>query len=357
MNPIFPTPETASSLALSAESGASGTSYLFFDLRSASYALETSLVREIVQRPALSPLVQAPSWVVGALDLRGRVAPVIDLDARLGQSPRGVDAADHVIFVEHRGRLSGLLVGAVHEVRSVAPESVEAAPAAAWSSHLAPHVRGVTRVDGALVSLLDLDALLPLDSIVDEAPTSQNASPDEGQPILQARAQALRIPTPRYGESEGIGPLALAIVALGGELWGIDLGMVREFCPVGNVAPVPCCPPHIIGQINLRGDVLTLVDIRAWLELSTATPTVSKKAGAPNMTLVVQADEFRVGVPVDEVLDVRRLEIGDVWALPSAANARNQFVRGTAAWNDSILSLLDLNALLAHGELWVDEDV
>ena len=59
--------------------------------------------------------------------------------------------------------------------------------------------------------------------------------------------------------------LGLAVVELGDELFGVELAAVQEFCEIVQLTPIPCCPPHILGAISLRGDLVTLIDPRAAL--------------------------------------------------------------------------------------------
>ena len=61
----------------------------------------------------------------------------------------------------------------------------------------------------------------------------------------------------------------VAVTRVGSEYLGFELAMVREFTTTRQVTPVPCCPPHIAGQMNLRGDIVTLVDLRPVMKLPT----------------------------------------------------------------------------------------
>ena len=137
--------------------------------------------------------------------------------------------------------------------------------------------------------------------------------------------------------------------------FGIDLELVREFSLVRNVVPVPCCPEHIVGQMNLRGDILTLVDIRAVLQL----PGVPEDMDAPpGQVVVAQMGELRVGVLVDEVLDVLYLRPSDITPVPVAVQALGMdYLKGTAPHGTKMLSILDLNKILTTGDRVVFEEV
>src|SRR6185436_21126644 len=86
----------------------------------------------------------------------------------------------------------------------------------------------------------------------------------EERAILRERALGLM---PAGESQDRFHLMPLAVVSLNGEYFAVDLNLVREFGTIHHVTPVPCCPPHIVGQMNLRGDILTLVDIRGALRM------------------------------------------------------------------------------------------
>ena len=53
---------------------------------------------------------------------------------------------------------------------------------------------------------------------------------------------------------------------------------MREFTNITRVTPIPCTPPHIVGNLNLRGEILTLIDLSNFLQLNTALVNQRQKA-------------------------------------------------------------------------------
>jgi purine-binding chemotaxis protein CheW len=123
-------------------------------LEGRDYGLPLDCLVEVVRMAALAPVPTAPSFVLGLLDLRGRVVPVLDLRQRLGLPPAQPGLSTPICVVETSGGGFGLVADAVSDIRPlVAPvEELDVAP------HDSP-VAGVTHVDGRLVSLLDPDRL------------------------------------------------------------------------------------------------------------------------------------------------------------------------------------------------------
>jgi purine-binding chemotaxis protein CheW len=114
------------------------------------YGLPLDCLVEVVRMAALAPVPTAPSFVLGLLDLRGRVVPVLDLRRRLGLAPAQPGLSTPICVVEAEGRGFGLVADAVRDIRPLAApgERLDVAP---YDSPVA----GVTHVDGRLVSLLD----------------------------------------------------------------------------------------------------------------------------------------------------------------------------------------------------------
>lgn len=135
------------------------------------------------------------------------------------------------------------------------------------------------------------------------------------------------------------------------EFFGLDLHLVREFTSIRNVTPIPCCATHIIGNMNLRGEIVTLVDIRNALNMAIASKTNNSKA------IVVHVDDVVAGIPVDQVFDVMYLRSSDVKPVPAALHSGgNEYLRGTAPYAEKMLSILDLSKIIDKGGFTVNDE-
>ena len=354
------------------------TPFLIFRLGASLFALPALAVREIHALPALSPLPETAPFIAGVLDLRGTIVPVMDLGARLGHNPTPWHLSDHLVVLHFDGESVAIIVTHVLAVERLISTQIEAAPAHGRERDLtAPFVAGVTHTADGIVTLLHLPHLLSW-------PTpSTNARPEIGretaasrfasqawtpsqQATLAERAARLR---PAVGDDAESGKRApVALVALGGEEMGIELSAVREFISVSTVAPVPCCPPHILGQINLRGDIVTLVDVRAALgTLQVAPPYFgagSNRREAQNAVpvVVVHHHDAPVGIIIDQVRDVLYLSDDQrrvLDAKPGVGGPKSgpsgQYFSGGALHEGRLLPLLDVARLLSEAGLEVDE--
>lgn len=142
----------------------------------------------------------------------------------------------------------------------------------------------------------------------------------------------------------------VSVIALNGDFFGIDLNMVREFIDIRKVTPIPCCPTHIIGNMNLRGEILTLIDIRGLLNLPLGM-TDGYKA------MVVEVEGIVAGVIVEEVCDamflLNPLEIRAVRKTTQSTNY--EYFEGVTLYDEKMMIILDLPKILLKGGLTIDE--
>lgn len=126
------------------------------------YALDIMSIREIIRPQKLTSIPKAPRFIEGVINLRGAVIPVADLRKRFDQ-PRGEESRkNRIIICSVRGRIIGLLVDEVLEVRRCGRQDVAPAPQFLKGPE-AEFFLGVARRGEELVMVLDLDRLLSTD--------------------------------------------------------------------------------------------------------------------------------------------------------------------------------------------------
>ncbi len=135
--------------------------YLVFSVGGAEYAAGIAGVREIRLLEGVTSLPDCPPHVLGVMDLRGRVVPLLDLRLRLGREPAGERPV--VVIVDVGGQAVGLVVDGVVEVRSFERSVWQGVPATV-PPHVRAFVRGVADLAGRILLLLDLDRLLAVDA-------------------------------------------------------------------------------------------------------------------------------------------------------------------------------------------------
>ena len=246
----------------------------------------------------------------------------------------------------------GIIVSEVHDVIEIPAATIEPPPRC--DAEAKPHahfIAGEAKVGEDIIMLLHEDNLIhsPAASAASPQAVGQTyfcpeATPEEREVFRSRAHNRMRA----AGSEDTAGQTPLAVVGLGGEYFGMELEVVREFSHLRHAVPVPCCPPHIAGNMNLRGDILTLVDISQVLKISLQ--------GAAAQVVVTQADGLRVGVPVAEVFDVIYLHASDIAPAPAASTVDDEYCKGVAHYGEKMVSILDMRKILTDGKLEVEEE-
>lgn len=146
------------------------TQYLGFSLADETYALELLRIREIIEHVPITRVPGMPPAVLGVINLRGRVVPVVDLAVKLGLAPRPFTRWTCFVIVDAllEGETAplGLLADSVSEVLDLGPDDIEPAPA--FGTFVpADYLRGLGRQGERFILLLDLDRVLSTSELLD----------------------------------------------------------------------------------------------------------------------------------------------------------------------------------------------
>jgi len=132
---------------------------------------------------------------------------------------------------------------------------------------------------------------------------------------------------------------------LANETYGINVMQVQEVLRVSEIAPVPGAPHYVLGIINLRGNVVTVVDTRIRLGLETSELSDSTRI------VIIEGAKHVVGILVDCVAEVVDLRASELESAPNVGNDDSaKYIQGVASRGDELLILVDLNKLLTDEE-------
>jgi purine-binding chemotaxis protein CheW len=140
---------------------------VIFRLADSSYAVEISAVREIIRPQPVTVVPQAPPFVVGVINLRSSIVPVLDLRRRCGLPAADQTRDSRVVVVQVEEQSVGLQVDSVSEVISLPLDCVEPAAGLIRGAAQEQLLRGVARLDERLVMLLDLSHAIDTTSQMD----------------------------------------------------------------------------------------------------------------------------------------------------------------------------------------------
>jgi len=124
-----------------------------------TFGVPISLVREIVRVPSITSVPNAPDYIEGVINLRGRIIPVVDLRKRFREIVGEPSKKNRIVVVELENRLIGLMVNSASEVLRIPPSEIEA-PQDVFQEGELNYITGVGKLRGRLIILLDLNKIL-----------------------------------------------------------------------------------------------------------------------------------------------------------------------------------------------------
>jgi purine-binding chemotaxis protein CheW len=336
-------------------------SYLTFRSHNLIYGLEISLVEEIFYLPELTIIPETPGDIIGVLYLRNRTIPVMHLDRRLGKPIQECRISDRVIVIQWQNIEMGVIVNEVLDVIDIERRFLEPEPNygrenylnTAFIAYLATFAEQsiVLLNSEALIRQPDLVMQFLEDTEIADRPTDLSNNffdlycphvTAKEKKLFRQRTQELQKPLEAW-EAEGTMPLA--VFSLEKEYFGCDLALVKEFIDIDKITPIPSCPNHIIGNINLRGEIITLVDIRSILNFAKAETSGTQ-------AILVQIEEMIAGIVVDEIFDVLCLDREQLMPNPTGVAAKIQpFFQGMTMYEQKLLSAIDLAKIFAEANL------
>lgn len=165
------------------------------------------------------------------------------------------------------------------------------------------------------------------------------------QKILHDRAVALaRAPEQRM-QDEAM--LELVVFQLAAERYGLEAGFVREVYPLKQLTPLPCTPSFVMGIINVRGQIVTVIDLKRFFDLP------QQGLSDLNKVLILNASGMALGLLADAIIGVQLVTVAGLQAvLPTLPDVRVNYLRGITA---DRLAVLDAEKIMADEKLVVNE--
>lgn len=137
---------------------------------------------------------------------------------------------------------------------------------------------------------------------------------------------------------------------LANETYGINVMQVQEVLRYSDIAPVPGAPPYVLGIINLRGNVVTVIDTCQRFGLPPIEITDNTRI------VIIETSHQVIGILVDAVAEVVYLRRSEIETTPNVGNEESaKFIQGVSHREEELLILVDLNKLLGEEE-WDELD-
>jgi len=312
-----------------------------FEVDGQEYALPIESVEEIVQLPErVNEIPNAPQHLVGVINLRNRMLPLVSLRSLFSLPARPADLVSRVVVVSRKadGASVGLVTDTVKEVVRAPKSAIDAMPRMIASRVGQKQVESICRLDGGkrLISIMAPEQFF-LNDKIGEALDAAGA--EEERDVANVSAK---------GGDSADDEEQFVIFTLADEEYGVPIEAVQEIVRVPEqITRVPKTPDFVEGVINLRGAVMPIIDQRRRFALPETAHNDRQRI------VVFLVNGVRTGFIVDsvsEVLKVARSQIADA---PELAADREGAVSRVANLVQAkrLILMLDAQRLLSESEI------
>jgi purine-binding chemotaxis protein CheW len=141
--------------------------------------------------------------------------------------------------------------------------------------------------------------------------------------------------------------LQFIVFSVGDEKFGVDVKQAREIIPSTELTKVPNSPDFVLGVINLREEIIPIIDLKKKLRLNS-----DSRSNKDEKIIIVELDNNLIGMKVDNVSEMIRLYTSDIADPPKIVKGINRdYLSGVGKLGDKLLILLDLDKILSQKEI------
>jgi purine-binding chemotaxis protein CheW len=304
-------------------------------LDSQTFAFHLQDVEEIVRVPSnISQLPQSVPSVLGLVNLRGRIIPIVDLAGCIGMMRTEINEASRIVITQNSDFGSvGFVVAKVNNVVSIAESEREEVPSMCNDGAEAGVLEAVYRSNGGkrLVSIINLSNIYSralssaLTDITNDVHRESDMNESESVSIKEDDCE-------QY-----------VIFWINGQEYGVSIDDTQEITRVPEkLESVPSTPDYLKGIVNLRGTVLPVIDLRSRLGIPSSASSERQRI------VVLTKDKQRTGFIVDGVAEVKTVVKQTIEVAPSLSDVQSEFLGRLIKLNDEkrIIQIIEPNVLL-----------
>ena len=309
-----------------------------FNVAEQEYAIAIEDVQEIVQVPeTIIHVPHSQKHVIGVMDLRSRLLPLVSLRRMFGLADRELDEKSRIVVLALGGASVGVAVDGVSEVLRVAKSSVDAMPSLLAKEGDLSDIAEICRLDDGkrLVSVITVRNLFDHSAIKEALNTVNDikrGNQDDGNEV-----------------DEGLDDDEQVVVFhLDKEEFGVPIHSVQEIVRVPDeLIHVPKAPAFVEGVINLRGSVLPVIDLRLRLGLDRVERSDRQRI------MVFLIAQVRTGFIVDQVTEVLKIPKSVIEPSPQLSSQQGKLLARMANMEKQkrMVQLLDPDYLVEGEEL------
>ena len=320
------------------------------------FGIDINEIEEIIPMVEPKPIVNAPNYIEGVINLRGSMLPTVKLRRILNFPPKPIDPDMFVIISRVIENRIGLIVEGIERTMKLSIQD-KSSQDHSMDSH---YLKGITDLDGELMEVLELSEILgrvektylqhdftdtddqsTYATTEDSQGSAMAPSMDErSQKILRERAKSLAKSAIHKREEKE----RWMSFSLNGKGYAVSAAYMDEVIGNFKITGLPSLPLHCVGIISLRGDIVPILDMKGMLRLDIIS---EEDVVDGEVVMILREDDRRSGFLVDEVkrnidLEAKTIQI----PFTTSENLSSEIIIGQVITEDGLLVILDAKKMI-----------
>ncbi len=323
--------------------------YLYFKLGNSKYAIKIQQVIEVMKLPLLDYPQRLANNAVGLLNYNNFTINALDLRFYLNIKVSPYSVSSQLLIVKTDESILGLIIDNVEDIISLEQSKIEYLSAIGEEKI----IDFMYKKGNDTISVINLCALenilrqgvLPNDIDI----PSLFPNDDDSRYILVQRNQALQekfntdLVTNFFSQDKFIS------FSFGENYYCINLEYIKEFLKNSNITKIPCNLEYIAGIIALRGDFITVIDTKKFLELENEN---TNNAENKNNVIIIEISDYTMGFLVDEIFSI--ISIPEE-SIKVNSSSQNKYILSEVIIEDELYTVLNIKNILSDERLFIEE--
>lgn len=315
-----------------------------FHIGKDSFGVDIRMVSEILRMVEITSVPKSPLFVEGVINIRGRIVPILNLRTLFGLEEKPHTINTEIIVAKIDDKEIGLTIDQVAEI--VTTSSDDILPPDKQTVPMARFLIGMITLDQGLMFLIDLKKILDtekralLRKIAAGPKTHEESSraTTPAEKILRTRALELS----RRKEEKVVAVRQIIAFELGNENYGVDIKKVREISNMRELYYMPSAPQYILGAINLRGDIIAIMDLPKLFGLLPSAPAKKRQI------VILDHAIMNVGFIVESVCNIINLPEKEIEPpLATLERSKMDYLEGAAKFKGKLIGMLNVKNIIS----------
>lgn len=326
--------------------------YLYFNLGESKYALNIKHVMEIMKLPLLDYPQKLANNIVGLLNYNNFTINILDLRFYLGLKVTPYSILNQLLIVKTDESIFGLIIDKVTDIISLEQANIDYLP----QTNDEKIIDFIYKEENATISIINLNAVENIikhgaSSLLDIDIPSLFPHDDDSRYKLVQRNQALtqkftqNLVTNIFSQDKFISFL------LGDGTYCINLEYVKEFLKNHSITPIPCNLDYVAGIIALRGEFISVIDIKKFLGFENISDDDYE---GKNNIIILDFFDYKIGILVDKIFNI--VEIPEE-LINENSHDSGKYILSEVMLEDKFYTILKMRDFFSDERLFIDESL